>query len=98
MKFIHTVAASALLAFSAPLLAQAPAAMTSAEVRKVDKGAKKITLKHEEIKNLEMPAMTMVFQVSDPAMLDKLKAGDKVKFNAEKLDAGYTVTRIESAK
>lgn len=72
--------------------------MSDAEVRKVDKDAKKITLKHGEIKNLEMPAMTMVFQVKDTALLDKVKAGDKVKFKAEKVASGYAVTEIEMAK
>ena len=72
--------------------------MADAEVRKVDKDAKKITLKHGELKNLEMPAMTMVFQVKDTALLDKVKAGDKVKFRAEKVVSGYAVTEIEMAK
>lgn len=72
--------------------------MTDAEVRKVDKDAKKITLKHGEIKNLEMPAMTMVFQVKDAALLDVAKSGDKVKFRAEKISGGYVVTAIEVAK
>ncbi len=95
MKFFHAIAASVLLAFSAPLLAQTTAPMTRAEVRKVDKDAKKITLRHEQIKSLDMPAMTMVFQVREPAMLEQVKAGDKVRFSAEKLDAGYTVMHIE---
>ena len=73
-------------------------AMTDAEVRKVDKDAKKITLKHGEIKSLGMPAMTMVFQVKDAALLDSAKAGDKVKFRAEKVAGGYVVTAIEVAK
>ena len=72
--------------------------MVEAEVRKVDKDAKKITLKHGEIKNLEMPAMTMVFQVKDVALLDKVKAGDKVKFKAEKVGSAFAVTEIEVAK
>ena len=72
--------------------------MTDAEVRKVDKGAKKITLKHAEIKNLEMPAMTMVFQVKNSALLDKVKTGDKVKFKAEKAPSGIVLTEIELAK
>ena len=72
--------------------------MADAEVRKVDKDAKKITLKHGEIKNLDMPAMTMVFQVKDTALLDKVKAGDKVKFKAEKVASGYALTEIEMAK
>lgn len=72
--------------------------MTSGEVRKVDKEAKKITIKHGEIKNLGMPPMTMVFQVKDPAMLDKLKAGDKVQFVAEDLNGALTITSIEPGK
>jgi Cu(I)/Ag(I) efflux system periplasmic protein CusF len=74
------------------------AAMTSAEVRKVDKDNKKITLKHGEIKNRDMPPMTMVFKVKDAAMLDKLQAGDKVMFNAEKIDGAFTVTVIEASR
>ena len=74
------------------------AAMSEGEVRKVDKEAKKITLKHGPIANLDMPAMTMVFQVTDPAMLDHLKAGDKVKFSADKAGSGYAVTKIEPQK
>jgi Cu/Ag efflux protein CusF len=72
--------------------------MTDGEVRKVDKENKKITLKHGEIKNLGMPGMTMVFQVKDPAMLEQVKAGDKVKFQAEKVGSAYTVTQMERAK
>lgn len=72
--------------------------MTDGEVRKVDKDAKKITIKHGEIKNLEMPGMTMVFQVKDPAMLDKVKAGDKVKFIAEQIGGAIVVTDIQTAK
>src|SRR5437868_7551230 len=71
------------------------AAMTEGEVRKVDKAAKKITLKHGPIVNLDMPGMTMVFHVKDAAMLEKLKAGDKVKFRAEKIGEDITVTKIE---
>lgn len=55
-----------------------------AEVRKIDKETGKITLKHAAIKNLDMPGMTMVFKVKDPAELEQLQAGDKVKFKAEK--------------
>lgn len=72
--------------------------MTEAEVRKVDKDAAKITLRHGEIKNLDMPAMTMVFQVKDKAMLDMVKAGDKVRFAADKVGGAFTITQIESAK
>lgn len=72
--------------------------MTDAEVRKVDMEAGKVTLKHAEIKSLDMPGMTMVFVVRDKAMLDKLKTGDKVKFKAIN-DAGkFTVTEIQPAR
>ena len=72
--------------------------LTDGEVRKVDKDAKKITIRHGPIANLDMPAMTMVFQVRDPAMLDQVKAGDKIKFLADKAGGVYTVVRIESSK
>ena len=77
--------------------ATAPAAddMADAEVRKVDKHAAKVTLKHGEIKSLEMPPMTMVFNVKDKAMLDRLKAGDKVRFKAVNEGGKYTVTEIK---
>ena len=64
-------------------------------VRKVDKSAGKVTLKHGPIPNLGMPDMLMVFRVKDPAMLDEVKAGDKVHFSANKIDGAYTVTRIQ---
>ncbi len=73
-------------------------ALTLGEVRKVDKDAKKITIKHREIRNLEMPAMTMVFPVKDEAMLDRVKKGDKVQFTAEKVGGTITVTRIDQVK
>ena len=72
--------------------------MTEGEIRKVDKDTKKITIKHGEIKNLDMPGMTMLFQVKDPAMLDTVKAGDKVRFKAEKSATGIVVTEMQVAK
>lgn len=72
--------------------------MAEAEVRKVDKDAKKITLKHGPIKNLDMPGMTMVFQVRDAALLDKLALlapGDKIMFTAEQLQGAFVVTGAE---
>ena len=77
--------------------AAATADMATGEVRKFDKSAAKLTLKHGEIKHLDMPPMTMVFNVEDKAVLDQFKAGDKVRFRAVN-DAGkYTVTDIERA-
>lgn len=71
------------------------AAMTDGEVRKIDKAQGKVTLKHGAIQNLDMPAMTMVFKVSDPKMLEGLKDGDKVRFSAERVSGAITVTAIE---
>jgi Cu/Ag efflux protein CusF len=72
--------------------------MADAEVRKVDKENKKITLKHGPIKSLDMPPMTMVFQVSDAAMLGQLKAGDKVRFKAANEGSKLVVTEIQPVK
>jgi Cu(I)/Ag(I) efflux system periplasmic protein CusF len=72
--------------------------MSEGEVRKVDRDARKITLRHPEIKQLDMPAMTMVFRVQDDSLLDKVKAGDKVKFRAESNRGAMTITEIELAK
>ena len=71
--------------------------MAEAEVRKIDKDAKKITLKHGPIKNLDMPGMTMVFQVKDLALIDKLVVGDKILFTAEQQQGAYVVTGTEKA-
>ena len=72
--------------------------MTEGEVRKVDKDTGKITLKHSEIKNLDMPGMTMVFAVKDKTLLDKLQAGDKVMFRATSDGGKITITQIEAVK
>jgi len=66
-----------------------------AEIRRVDAAAGKLSLKHGEIKNLDMPPMTMVFQLQDKALLGKLKAGDRVRFTADKVNGSYTVTDIQ---
>ena len=67
------------------------------EVRRVDKGAGKVTLRHGEIKQLDMPPMTMVFEVSDKAMLDTVKAGDKVKFKVINENGKMIVTEMKPA-
>ena len=84
-----------MLALAQPVLAQQ---LADGEIRKVDKKAKKLTIQHGPIPSIDMPAMTMVFQVKDPALLDKVKAGDKVRFQAEKVGGAFTVTKIEAAK
>jgi Cu(I)/Ag(I) efflux system periplasmic protein CusF len=78
--------------------ADAAAELVDGEVRKIDKDAKKITLKHGEIKSLDMTPMTMVFQVKDVKLLDGVKVGDKVKFTAERAKSGYVVSTIQVAK
>ena len=93
MKRVFAAIVAAGLAASA--FAQA---LTDGEVRKVDKATGKITLKHGEIKNLDMPPMSMAFAVKDPALLGKVKVGDKVRFAADKINGTYTVTAIEVAR
>jgi len=68
---------------------------TDAEVRRVNTAGQEITLKHGEIKNLDMPPMTMVFKVPDPALLTPLKAGDRVRFTAEQRNGTYTILKLE---
>ena len=74
------------------------AQFSEGEVRKIDKRARKITLKHGEIKNLGMPPMAMVFQVSDPALLERIKNGDRVRFKAARQAGQYVVTEIQPAR
>ena len=72
--------------------------LAEGEIRKVDKDSKKLTIKHGPLKNLDMPGMTMVFGVKDEAVLDKLQVGDKIRFQAEKIDGKIVATRIEAAR
>ena len=85
---------------AAPSGAAAPetSPLADGEVLKVDKGAGKLTLRHGPIPSLDMPKMTMAFRVKDPAMLDQVKAGDRVRFAADKIGGQYTVVNIEPAK
>jgi Cu/Ag efflux protein CusF len=91
---IHKLLASAALALATSL---AWAQTAEGEVRKIDKAQGKLTLRHGEIKSLDMPPMTMIFRVADPAMLDRVAVGDKVRFDAAKVDGNYTVTAITKA-
>jgi len=74
------------------------AAKSEGEVRKVDKSAGKVTIRHGPLANLDMPAMTMVFRVKDPSMLDQVKEGDRIKFTADRIDGAITVTELEVGK
>jgi len=93
MKKILTALCATLLAAAA--FAQAALPAVEGEVRKIDTEAKKITLRHGDIPNLEMTGMTMVFRVKDPELLGKVKPGDKVRFTADKVDGALTVLSIE---
>jgi Cu(I)/Ag(I) efflux system protein CusF len=97
-----SVVAASMLVLSGGMLANvtvAQAPMVNGQVTKIDESAGKITLKHGPIKKLDMnEGMTMVFRVQDPAMLKQVKAGDKVKFDADKINGQFTVTKIEKAK
>ena len=73
--------------------------MIDGQVTKIDESAGKITLKHGPIKKLDMDeGMTMVFRAQDPAMLKSVKVGDKVKFDADRVNGQFTVTKIQKAK
>ena len=72
--------------------------MTPGEVRKIDKEAGKLTLKHGKIENLDMPGMTMVFKVKDKSLLDNIQLGDKIKFKAINDKGKLTITDIKADK
>ncbi len=85
----------ATLVCAVSVFAQETAGLAQGEIRKVDKAAAKITIKHGDIPSIEMPPMTMVFTVKDPALLDIAKPGDKVRFDVMKEGGKYVVTRLE---
>ena len=91
MKTLFAAVLAALVAAS-PLLA---AEMTKGEVTKVDTRRNRVTIKHEELKNLDMPAMTMVFEVADPAMIERLSVGKSVTFTADRVKGKLTVTELK---
>lgn len=108
-RFVFAVVTAALVV--APDLSQAagdhgahqttqptkPIEFTDGELRKIDAEAGKLTIKHGEIKNLEMPAMTMVFYVKDKGQLSGLKVGDKIKFKVVKDGVMFMVTELKVA-
>lgn len=68
------------------------------EIQDIDRLSAKVTIRHGELKNLDMPAMTMVFRVKQPSMLGRLKVGDQVSFIAEQMGAHLAVVAIEPVK
>jgi len=107
-NIIAAITLGALLPFSALAVdahhqpaatgAASSAQLADGEVRKVDKDAKKITIKHGPIQSLDMPPMTMVFQIKDAAMLNRVNVGDKIKFGVDKVGGAYTVNQLEVVK
>lgn len=111
MKTIKSLAAIAAMTIAATLAGTALAQrvdkgksaastdeLTVGEIRRVDKVNKGLVIKHGDIKNLQMPGMTMVFRVKQAAMLDQVKEGDKVRFRAEQIGADLVVTEIHLNK
>jgi Cu(I)/Ag(I) efflux system protein CusF len=82
------------LAFVAASASTAIAEPVSGEIKKINEAAGKITIKHDPIPNLDMDSMTMVFRVADPAFLKQVKVGDKVTFEADRVNGAITVTSI----
>lgn len=95
---VNAIAADPIKSGTTPDMKSGTAAtMSDGEIMKIEKDAGKITIKHGPLANFDMPAMTMVFRVKDPAMLEQVKPGDKVKFIAEKLDGALTVTTLQAS-
>lgn len=100
-KKIYTaaLAGALILGAAAARVAWAQGALTDGLVRKVDAEAKKITIKHGPMPKFDMEdGMTMVYAVQDPSMLTAVKAGDKIKFDAEHVNGQFVVTKIQKAK
>jgi len=98
MKTWMRTAAAAVLAATLAVTAVAAEAI-NAEVKKIDEGAGKVTLKHGPAKSLGMDEpMTMVYRVKDPAMLKQVKVGDKVKFEADVSADGIVVSKLQKSK
>jgi Cu/Ag efflux protein CusF len=97
--YTFALAGALLLNAAAAGIAWAQATLTDGEVKKVDASAKKITIKHGPMKKFDMEdGMTMVYGVQDPAMLTAVKAGDKVKFDAEHINGQFIVTKLQKVK
>ena len=96
---LNTRIASAALVAALAFAGQAGATeeFADGEIRKIDKDARKLTIRHGPLKSLDMPGMTMVFGVRDETVLDRVKVGEKVRFQVEKVDGKFVVTRLETA-
>lgn len=92
--FTLAILSAALSAFDA----KADEGFSSGEIRKIDLDARKVIIRHGPLASLDMPAMTMAYRLRDPALVEGLRAGDAVRFQAERLGAVFIVTRIELAR
>ncbi|MEC9244763.1 MAG: copper-binding protein [Pseudomonadota bacterium] len=90
--FVSMLAAAAIAAGAFAAHAQE---YTKGEVTKIDAAQKKLTINHEELANLDMPAMTMVFVVAEDSMIEEVKVGQKIEFVAERVNGRLTVTDIK---
>ena len=100
-KTVSVVAIALALMLNGPISGPvwAQSALTDGLVTKIDTSAGKITIRHGPMPKFDMDAgMTMVYRVQDPAMLSAVKAGDKIKFDAENVNGQFVVTKIQSAK
>jgi Cu/Ag efflux protein CusF len=93
--FHRLLTGMATVVLAASAAAQAPT--TAGEVTKLDKAGARVTIKHGEIKNLDMPPMTMSFRVREPKLLDGVAVGDRVRFVVQRIDGQYTVTALTKA-
>ncbi len=102
MKIVPTIflSASLLSLVLSPMhaIAQTTGELAAGEIRKIDKEAGKVTLRHGVIKSIDMPPMTMVFVVKNPALLDTFKVGDKVNFDVMQEQGKLVVTEMQAAK
>jgi Cu(I)/Ag(I) efflux system periplasmic protein CusF len=97
MKTLKSLALAAILAVAGHVV-PAAAQSVSGEVVKIEADRGRITLKHGPIANLDMEGMTMVFRVADPAMLQQVRAGDRVRFDADRVNGNITITRMQKAR
>lgn len=98
MKLSRTLMATLIAFILATPFAVAQSELIAGEITKVDQSASKISIRHGPIKKFDMDGMTMVFRVQDPEMLKKVKVGDKVKFDVDRVNGQYTVTTMQQAK
>ena len=94
MKYTLVITLAAAIALPASALAQT----VRGQIKKVDAASGRVTIDHGPIKNLDMDSMTMVFRMSDPAMLKDLKEGDRILFDADRINGAYTVTKFRKVK